>query len=94
MQIFLGKFSGARWSQLIGLTICLMDSGARGGIPVTLPAVQYINICFARPDGQVQLCRTRYEIGAVHPVGIKEPGTHCRPDTKVIHGSGVGADLP
>ncbi|MEG7522320.1 MAG: hypothetical protein M3H12_04365 [Chromatiales bacterium] len=39
-----------------------------------------VTVYSAIPDGQLQLCRTRYEAGAVHPAGIKEPWRHRRPD--------------
>ena len=40
-------------------------------------------MCSARLEGQLQLCRIRYKVGAVHPADTKEPRRHRRPDTNV-----------
>ena len=48
----------------------------------------------ARLEGQLQLCRIRYEVGELHPTGIKEPGSHHRPDMNTRSCGGAGADLP
>ena len=42
----------------------------------TLPAVQDINVCRAILEGELQLCRIRYRVGADNRAGIKESGRH------------------
>ena len=70
----LWQVSGVQWSQLQELVVGGEISSARGGTPRTLSAVHDINVCSARPYGQLQLYQTKYEVGAVHPAGINEAG--------------------
>ena len=52
-------------------------------------------MCSARPEGQLPLWPViYYDVGAVHPASITEPGRHSWPDPNVRSCGGVGADLP
>jgi len=90
LQIFQGNLSWVRCSHLLGLVLTWETAGTRSGTTKPLPAVHYVIVYSARPDGQLQLCLTRYEVGAAYPAAIKQPGRHRRPDTKVISSGGVG----
>ena len=70
------------------------NSGAIAGTPRTVLAVNDISICSARTDWQPQLCRTRYEIGAIHPSGTKKLGRYRLPDANVSSSGGVASGLP
>ena len=51
-------------------------------------------MCSARPEEQLQRCRNRHDVGAVHPAGIKEPRRHRGSGSNVRTCGRVGADLP
>ena len=73
---------------MLGLVLCGETQVLEAEHPELCTGGSDINVCSARPHGQLQLWRTRYDIVAVHPAGIQEPGRNRRPDTKV---SSVGA---
>ena len=61
-----------------------------GETPRNILAVHVIIVCNAMPGEHIHRCRTKYEVGAVHEAGIREPRKHRRPYQKFSSGGGMG----